>query len=127
MMSDSEDISKKQFLAPKNGKSGLYIYRTYNFVGAARTPTLYLDGNEIGDIAAKSYIFTEIKPGIHTISAGGFFENTDKLKSTFKTESGKNHFVEASFSLGIFIGQVVLEEVAENIGKKGVLETNLAK
>ena len=51
MAPTADDQLRKQFSAPLEGNSGLYIYRNSAF-GGALTKVLYLDGQVIGATAA---------------------------------------------------------------------------
>lgn len=123
MASSEEDNIKKQFSAPPQGSSGLYIYRNSNF-GGALTKDVYLDGKLIGETAPMTYFYKRVKSGKHTLSTESEFSNNDLI---LQTKSGKNYFVKQFIKMGLFVGGAGLEISSEKDGKKGVLECGLAK
>jgi uncharacterized protein DUF2846 len=123
MASTKEDNIKKQFSAPKNGTSGLYIYRNTSFGGALKKD-VYIDGQLIGETAPMTYFYKSVNPGKHTLSTESEFSNNDLI---LQTESDKNYFINQYIKMGLFVGGAGLEQVSEQQGKKGVLECGLAK
>lgn len=117
------DQAKKEFTAPPEGMSGLYIYRNSSFGGALKK-TLRIDGKIIGETAPYTYFYTTLKPGIHELATESeFSDNT--LSIDF--QPGKNHFVHNYIKFGAFVGGAGLKEVGEEEGKKAVLECKLAQ
>ncbi len=123
MASEKEDALKKEFLAPPEGKSGLYIYRNSSFGGALKK-SIYVDGVLIGESAPNTYFYKEVNAGDHTLSTESEFSNNDLM---VKTKQGLNYFVEQFIKFGLFVGGAGLKLASEEEGKKGVLETKLAQ
>ena len=123
MAPTADDQLRKQFSAPSEGKSGLYIYRNSNF-GSALKKMLYLDEQEIGETAPMTYFYREVSPGQHKLSTQSEFGKNDLI---IKTDQGMNYFVRQYIKMGVFVGGSNLELVQEEEGKKGVSECNLAK
>lgn len=123
MASKEEDSQKKQFAAPSQGMSGIYIFRNSSF-GAALTKLLYVDDQVIGASAANTYFYSEVKPGEHKLSTQTEFGN-NHLK--IKTEGDKNYYVRQYIKIGAFVGGAGLEQYGEEKGKAGVRECRLAK
>ncbi|MEH6472987.1 MAG: DUF2846 domain-containing protein [Halopseudomonas sp.] len=123
MESVEEDLARKEFNAPPEGKAGLYLYRD-SMLGAALKKTVYIDGEMIGETAPKTYFYQDIAPGEHQLSTESeFSDNLMKLM----TESGKNYYVRQYIRMGAFIGGANLELMSEKEGQQGVLECKLAK
>lgn len=123
MASTDSDNAKKEFTAPPEGKSGLYIYRNSNF-GAALKKTVRVDGEIIGETAPYTYFYKELDVGTHELATESeFSDNTLSID----TQSGKNYFVHQYIKLGAFVGGAGLELVTEEVGKKGTLECKLAQ
>jgi hypothetical protein len=123
MAPTADDQMRKQFSAPAEGKSGLYIYRNSNF-GAALTKVVYMDDQVIGATAPMTYFYKEITPGQHTVSTQSEFSNNDLI---IDAKSGFNLFVRQYMKMGVFVGGANLELVSEEEGRKGVSECSLAK
>jgi len=123
MASMEEDNLKKQFTAPPQGASGLYIYRNTNLGGALKKD-VYIDGMLIGETAPMTYFYKRVKAGKHTLSTESEFSDNDLI---LQAASGKNHFINQYIKMGLFVGGAGLELVSEKNGKNGVLECELAK
>lgn len=123
MASVEEDAAAKEFPAPPEGKSGLYIFRD-GYLGSALKKTISIDGEEIGETAPSVFFYRIVDAGKHTLSTESEFSPNDLI---IKTESGKNHFVENYIKLGVIVGGANLVEVDENEGKSRVRKLNLAK
>lgn len=123
MASLDEDNIKKQFTAPAQGTSGIYIYRNTNLGGALKK-NVYLDGKLIGETAPMTYFFKRVESGEHTLSTESEFSDNDLI---LQAESGKNHFINQYIKMGLFVGGAGLKLVSEKEGRKGVLECGLAK
>ena len=123
MASKEDDNAKKEFLAPPQGSSGLYIYRNSNLGGALKK-NVYIDGKFIGETAPMTYFYKRVESGKHTLSTESEFSENDLI---LQAESGKNHFINQYIKLGLFVGGAGLELVPEKEGRNGVLECELAK
>ena len=115
-----EDARTKTFQAAPE-KSGVYIYRNESFGAAIRMDVL-VDGKTLGQTAAKTYFFTELPPGKHTVTSVS--ENTDTL--SFETAPGKLYYVWQEVKMGLIYARTKLHLVSEADGQKGVLESKLA-
>ena len=71
-----KDAALKTFSVPAD-KAGNYVYRNES-IGAAVKMDVELDGQPIGQTAAKTYLYKEVAPGTHTISSKA--ENTDSVQ-----------------------------------------------
>src|SRR5262249_54313742 len=70
-----QDAALKTFrIAP--GKAGIYVYRNES-MGAAIRMDVAIDGVDIGQTAANTYLFVEVAPGFHTIVSKA--ENVDTI------------------------------------------------
>jgi hypothetical protein len=118
-----QDAALKTFSKPASDKAGLYVFRN-TFVGQALKKTVSLDGSVIGETANKVYFYREISPGQHTLSTESEFSDNEV---TFLAESETNYFAEQYIKLGVFVGGANVQIVSEEDGKKGVLESQLAR
>lgn len=123
MASPEEDKAKKEFAAPSTEMGGLYIFRNSNFGGALKK-SVYLDGKLVGETAPMTYFYKEVDAGKHTLSTESEFSNNDLI---LEVKSGLNYFIRQFIKFGVFVGGAGLEVVSEEEGKKGVLESKLAK
>lgn len=117
-----QDQAMKTFSAPASDKAGLYIFRDSS-LGAALKKTVSIDNQVIGETAAKTYFYSEIEPGEHTLATESEF--SDNLL-VIKVQAGLNYFVRQYIKFGAFVGGANLELVSEEEGKKGVLASKLA-
>ncbi|EJL85581.1 Protein of unknown function (DUF2846) [Herbaspirillum sp. CF444] len=116
-----KDAALKTFKAPE-GNSGVYIYRNES-LGTAIRMDVAIDGEAIGQTAAKTYFYKELPPGKHVITSKT--ENVDTLE--IETKPGVLSYVWQEVKLGILSARSKLHLVSEDEGKKGVLETKLAE
>lgn len=123
---ESEDVSSKakEFSAPPQGQSGLYIYRNSS-VGGALKKDITVDGKCVGE-SAPNVFFYELVSGDqeHKISTESEFSPNDLV---LETESGKNYFVRQYIKIGVFVGGANLELIPEEQGKKDVAPLKMAK
>lgn len=113
------DQKAKQFTPPP-GQASLYVYRNENFGGAI--PMLVtVDGKNIGQTAAMSYFWLTLNPGRHTIESHA--ENMSSL--AIDTVAGQNYFVWQEVKMGLWMARSALQQVDEQKGRAGVLESKL--
>ncbi len=115
-----KDSAAKQFSVNPD-KAGIYIYRNESF-GAAIKMDVAVDNKPLGQTASKTYFYTEVEPGKHTITS--ISENTDILE--FDALAGKLYFVWQEVKMGVVYARTKLHLVGDTEGKKGVLESKLA-
>lgn len=113
------DAQAKTFVAPQD-KTGLYIYRNES-MGAVAKMTVAIDGQTVGQTAAKTFIYKEVPPGKHVITSSA--ENTDTLEVDAKP--GTLTFIWQEVKMGILSARSKLHLVTAEEGKKGVGETKL--
>ena len=123
MANADKNVELKKFNAPPENKAGLYIFRN-TFLGKALKKTVTLDGAIIGETANKVYFYRAVEPGKHTISTESEF--SDNI-TTFEAISGKNYFAEQFIKMGAFVGGASIRMIDDEVGKKNVLECNLAE
>ncbi|MBB5190584.1 uncharacterized protein YceK [Silvimonas terrae] len=115
-----QDLALKQFKAPAE-KAGLYVYRNENF-GAAIKMNVLLDNKQLGDTAAKTYLYTEVAPGKHQLVSKS---ETDSVLD-FDAVAGKIYYVWQEIKMGTWSAGSKLQMMGEAEGKKGVSESSLA-
>ncbi|HEX8978567.1 MAG TPA: DUF2846 domain-containing protein [Parasulfuritortus sp.] len=116
-----QDAALKTFTVPAD-KGGIYVYRNESF-GAAVKMDVALDGKPLGQTAAKTFLYTEVAPGKHTITSEA--ENTDTLDVDVKP--GTLTYVWQEVKMGILYARTKLHLMNDADGKAGVLETHLAQ
>lgn len=121
MADTKQDTALKSFPTAKPGMSGVYIYRNET-LGAAMKLDVGLDGKDLGATAAKTYFYKDIAPGKHTVTSKG--ETDDTLN--FDAMAGKLYFVWQEVKMGVLSARTKLHLVGDDVGKKGVLESQLA-
>jgi len=116
-----QDATLKSFaIAPD--KAGIYVYRNEGF-GAAVKMDVELDGQPIGQTAAKTYLYKEVSPGKHVVTSKS--ENTDSIE--LDSKPGTLSYVWQEVKMGLLYARTKLHLVSEEEGKKGVLESQLAE
>ncbi len=60
------DQAAKAFSAPRD-KAGVYVYRNET-MGAAIKLHVLIDDKYLGETASKTYFYTQVEPGIHTVT-----------------------------------------------------------
>lgn len=119
MANTNDDGAAKKF-SPSPDMSGIYIYRNEYFGAAIKMPVL-LNGRELGKTVAYSYLYKEVPPGKHIITADG--ENTDILK--VETRPGQNVFIHQQIKMGFAVGRSGMTFVDSAEGQAGVRECKL--
>jgi hypothetical protein len=125
-MGDSHDDSILKSFPTRAAVAGLYIYREQALYASAVAITVDVDGNPIGQTAIKTYLYTEVPPGLHTISSRSIGPHVpDSIE--IQTVAGRNYFILQDMVLNLAALQTKLRLVGEAEGKRGVLATNLAQ
>lgn len=120
MASPELDRTAKQFLITP-GKSNLYVFRDESFGGAVKM-TVLLDGQLLGDTAAKTFLVATLPPGPHSLLSKA--ENDARLD--FTTEAGKNVYVWQEVKLGILMARSTLHLVDEASARPRITECSMA-
>nr|WP_315468905.1 DUF2846 domain-containing protein [uncultured Undibacterium sp.] len=119
MASQSEDAKAKTF-ATNPQQANVYVYRN-EFIGAALSMAIELDGKEIGKTGPKSYFLLGLEPGHHTLVSKA--ENDSLLNLI--TEAGKNYYVWQEVKMGLLLARSKLQLMSEAEGQAGVRESKL--
>ena len=82
-----------------------------------------VDGKPIGQTAAQSYLYRELTPGKHTVTAKA--ENIDSLE--IDAQPGKLSFIWQEVKMGVVFARTKLHLVDEKTGRSGVMGTRLAE
>lgn len=113
------DAKAKEF-SPEPNKASLYVYRNESF-GAAIPMTVSINGKTLGQTAAQTYFRLNIMPGKYTVES--YTENVSSLP--LSVEAGKNYFVWQEVKMGMWAARSMLQQVDENTGRAGVMESKL--
>ena len=115
-----QDAALKAFrIAPD--RAGIYVYRNESMGGAIKMDVT-IDGVDIGQTAAKTYLFNEVAPGRHTVASKA--ENTDTLE--VDARPGTLTYIWQEVKMGVLYARTKLHVVDEAQGRKGVQETKFA-
>jgi len=115
-----QDAALKTFQIAPN-RAGIYVYRNES-MGAAIRMDVIIDGVNIGETAAKTYLYKEVAPGRHVVTSKS--ENTDTVEVDVKP--GTLAYLWQEVKMGLLYAGTKLHIVSEQEGRKGVLETKLA-
>lgn len=116
----ARDAALKTFQVPKD-TTGVYIYRN-EYTGASVSMDVSVDGKPIGYTGAKTYLYTEVSPGKHTISSEA--ENTSTLD--IDAQLGTLLYIWQESKMGFVYARNKLQLVSEKEGQEGVMDTTLA-
>lgn len=115
-----QDAALKTFkIAPD--KAGIYVYRNES-MGAAVKMDVAIDGQPLGQTAAKTFLYREVTPGKHTVTSSA--ENNDSVEVDVK--AGTLAYIWQEVKMGIMYARTKLHIATEADGMKGVQETKLA-
>ncbi|MFY9326588.1 MAG: DUF2846 domain-containing protein [Georgfuchsia sp.] len=117
----SRDSALKSF-SGKPGVASVYVYRNES-IGAAIRMDVSVDGKLLGQTAAKTYLYTEVEPGEHAITA--LSENSDRLD--INAVAGQVYYIWQEVKMGLLYARTKLHLVSEVEGQKGVNESRLAQ
>jgi pSer/pThr/pTyr-binding forkhead associated (FHA) protein len=91
---------------PSAGCAKIHVYRRKNIMGFAISPSLYLNGNCIGEIKNnRKKTVTVDKPGVYVLSAKTEVKREIKLDVEF----GKEYYIRFGLSVGFFVGHPKFE------------------
>ena len=115
-----QDARLKAFtIAPD--RAGIYVYRNESMGGAIKMDVA-IDGVDIGQTAAKTYLFSEVAPGFHTIVSKS--ENSETIG--VDVGPGTLTYIWQEVKMGALYARTKLHVVDEAQGQKGVQESKLA-
>ncbi|MDI3326739.1 DUF2846 domain-containing protein [Pontibacterium granulatum] len=121
MASLDKDVSAKSF-SPPAGRASLYIYRN-EVLGSAIPMTVLINGKNLGQTASKTYFHLDLLPGTYEVDSVA--ENTSNIKILLKER--RNYFIWQEVKMGAWMARSLLQEVDEDTGREGVLESKLIK
>lgn len=120
-LADSSKDAELKHFAANSEKAGVYIYRNETF-GAAVKMDVSVNGEPLGQTAAKTYLFTELPEGKHTICSEA--ENTAELE--VDVAKGRLYYIWQEVKMGIMSARSKLQLVDADTGQEGVRESKLA-
>ncbi|MDD1016877.1 DUF2846 domain-containing protein [Pseudomonas rubra] len=119
-MATPKEESQAKAFTPSTGMTGLYIYRN-EYRGGAIKMQVTVDGRILGKTVANSFLYTELPPGRHVITADG--GNTDQIK--VNAVPGQNIFVHQAIKAGFAAAGSSMRVVDSQEGQSGVLECTM--
>ena len=122
MASKEADAKAKEFVPPAGAQAHLYVYRS-EVIGAAIKMPVLVDGREVGDSVAKSYIFKALPAGTHTVVSKA--ENDSTLE--IDMQGGHTYFVWQEVKMGVLYARSKLHWVGEEKGQADVKQCSLVK
>ncbi len=123
MESASKTEEARKFNPPKDGYSGLYIYRTGG-PGTALKKDIWVDGKCIGESAPNTFFYEEVTGGEkHKISTESEFSPNDLIVDT---EAGGLYFIKQYIKMGVFVGRANVKVVDEEEGKQAISKLEMA-
>jgi hypothetical protein len=83
----NRSLEQARRFTPPPGQSGIYVIRTWGFVGAGQPFTVDLDADSFGKVGTNSFLYAVVPPGLHNLRV---LNQSDGF--TFSTEPDKNYF-----------------------------------
>ena len=124
METDAASNKAKEFNAPSEGMSGVYVYREDTFVGSALKKDVWIDDECIGETARGVFFYQEVEGDKeHKFSTESEFSPNDLV---IKTAMGDLYFIKQSIKLGVFVGGAELEQKEPDVGKKEIEPLKMA-
>lgn len=118
---DEKDRAAKS-LKPADGQALVYILRPSTY-GALIKMGVRLDGVHIGATKARTYVYTMMTPGKHTLMSTS--ENHATMDIT--VEAGKTYYVKQEVEMGMVIAETDMELLDEKQGLKYLGKCKIAK
>jgi hypothetical protein len=97
--------------------SQVYVYRNETF-GAALSMPVTVNGKLAGSTGPHSYFKFDLPAGKHVITSQG-----EGSRLELDTQAGQIYYVWQEVKMGMLSGGSKLQLVAEDVGRKGVLES----
>jgi len=114
--------STAKSLTPVDGKSIVYILRPTNF-GALVRMGVDCDGASIGATHAKTYIYSILSPGKHTLVS----KAENKYSLDVDLEPGKIYYIKQKVEMGFAFAETALAVISDEDGKKYLEKCKLSK
>lgn len=121
MADATQDAERKTFTAPAD-KAGIYIYRNETMGAAVKMPVT-VNGQAIGQTAAKTYLYKEVAPGKHEVVS---LTEGKENKVEVDAKPGTLIYIWQEVKMGMWAAASKLHLVSAEQGQKGVKETQLA-
>jgi Protein of unknown function (DUF2846) len=121
-MGDAKRSAELKKFVPNQATGQIYVCRDSRFLGAAVTPTIELNGKEVGKLGRSNYFFAELPPGEHTVVTKTIEHDS---KFPFNISAGQQIFFSTWISFGIISGRGIIDTVSAEDGKKCVTESEL--
>jgi len=124
MQTGEKSSEAKEFSAPEEGYSGLYLYRASTF-GATIKEDIWVNGKCIGKTAPYMFFYETVESGReYKISTESEFSPN---VISINPESGKNYFIKQYLRPGVFSAGAGLKLVSGEKGEKEVSKLELAQ
>lgn len=106
----------------KSEVAQIYVCRNSRTMGMGIRPDVELDGKQIAIIPRSTYLYQEVKPGMHTLVVKTL-EHDSKIP--FTIVAGEQKFFQTWISLGFIAGWGIIDEIDYAAGKACVADGEL--
>lgn len=118
----SYEEAKASMPAIPKGHGRVLVYRT-SVIGMAIKPEVKIDGNVVGTSVAKGFLYSDQKPGSHTVSI-----KTEATKEgSVSVKSGELSFVRSNIGMGVLAARITPEQVDKATGESEIQGCSLAE
>jgi len=109
-------MARPRTFVPTTGKAGVYLLYGANWALGDRTSMLHadLDGETFGMLCSEQYLYLEVPPGKHTLSARSMVAQGD---TQFDATPGSN-----TFFMIVLDGKIILRQTSEEEGRKFIAQ-----
>lgn len=98
----------------------VFFYRPGRYLGAALRPSVFIDGENIGEIQARGFFFKDLKPGNYTVSVG---KETGKYITEISTFNEDVVYIKVEMRSGAFVYHPQPVRVPEEVGSEEIKKT----
>jgi hypothetical protein len=99
---------EKRLAPATQGYGRIWFYRESRFFGSARHPSIFLNGKEIGKAVPGGYFYLDRPPGNYLITT----EQEQTQECRLVLEPGSTRYVRFTFVAGVWMAQMVPQEVS---------------
>lgn len=106
---------------PARTEGRIWFYRPSKMMGAGVQPTVFLNGEKVGQAQPGCYFYVDRQPGNYEVKCTT--EWSDKTSLTLA--AGDERYVRLSLGIGLFVGHIVPKEVDRAAGLEEISKCKL--
>src|SRR5262245_27377717 len=87
-------VAESKLAAAAQDRGRMYVYRSYNYIGSAGSPTIAIDNVPIGPVHMVGALYCDLPPGNYVVSA--FSPGVTPFPAAAKIEAGQSTYLQVS-------------------------------